>query len=106
MKKLTGIANLFKSLSDENRLKIIQMVRKGDLKCLLNKNCGCEDRTCIKDLSKHLKIGLPTVSHHIKELTRSGIIKTEKKGRWSYLQINPKYLSNLNNFLNTLIDNK
>jgi len=99
MKKLSKLANLFKVFSDENRLKIIQLINKRDLKCSLNKKGKCEDRTCIKDLAKHLKIGLPTVSHHVKELVNAGLIKTEKKGRWSYLQIDQKRFQEIINFL-------
>jgi len=106
MKKLTLISNLFKALSDENRLNIIQMVYKGDLKCALNKKGECKDRTCVKNLREHLKIGLPTVSHHVKELTRAGLIKTKKEGRWSYLQINPKYFRALTDFLKAFINTK
>jgi len=106
MKKLSELVYLFKAFSDENRLKIIQQINKRDLKCSLNKKGKCEDRTCIKDLAKKLKIGLPTVSHHVKELVRSGIIKTEKQGRWSYLQINPKRFHELIAFLQTFINKK
>jgi len=103
MKKLSGLAYLFKAFSDKNRLKIIQLVYKGGLKCSLGKNGKCEDRTCIKDLAKHLKIGLPTVSHHVKELANAGLLKTEKQGRWSFLQINPNRFRELNDFLQLII---
>ena len=106
MKKIATIANLFKAFSDENRIKILQLVGMRDLKCSLNKRGKCEDRACIKDLSKKLKIGLPTVSHHVKELARAGLIKTEKQGRWSYLQVNPKRFHELISFLQTFINKK
>lgn len=106
MTKIIDIADLFKAFSDASRLKIIQLIYKGGLKCSLNKKGKCEDRTCVKDLAKHLKIGLPTVSHHVKELARAGLIKTEKQGRWSYLQINPKRFNELIDFLQTFTNKK
>lgn len=102
MKKISELAYLFKALSDKNRLKIIQQINKRDLKCSLNKKGKCEDRTCIKDLAKHLKIGLPTVSHHVKELVNTGLLKTEKQGRWSYLQIDKKRFHEIMDYLKLL----
>jgi DNA-binding transcriptional ArsR family regulator len=32
-------------------------------------------------LGKGLRIGQPTVSHHLKELARAGLIRTRKKGQ-------------------------
>ncbi len=97
-KKLKKTSLLFKALSDENRLKILTYIQKRDLKCKLNKEGKCEDQACIKDLHKQLKITLPTVSHHVKELTTTGLIETKKQGRWSYLRINPKCFKEINTF--------
>jgi len=98
-KKLKKLSWFFKALSDENRLKILVYVQKRDLKCRLNKEGKCEDQACIKGLHKHLKITLPTVSHHVKELSTAGLIVTKKQGRWSYLRINPEYFKKINTFI-------
>ena len=105
MDKLKKITGLFKALSDENRLKIVDFIRKNEIKCSLNDKGKCKDKTCINDLGKYLKIGLPTVSHHVKELTRAEILITEKSGRWSYLRINPKRIAEITDFLNLFIIN-
>ena len=99
MKKLTNLALLFKSLSDENRLKIIELVYKRNLKCAFNQEGECNDQTCIKDLTKNLNISLPTVSHHVKELVNAGLLTTKKRGRWLYLKINSKYFKEIVDFL-------
>ena len=98
-KKLTNLIPLFEALSDENRLKIIAHVKKRALKCALDKNGECKDQTCIKDIEKKLDISLPTVSYHVKELVNAGLLTTKKKGRWSYLQINPKCFKEVMEFL-------
>lgn len=92
---------LFKALSDKNRLKILSYVQKRDLKCKLDQKGKCEDQTCIKDLQKHLKISMPTVSHHVKELSASGLIVTKKQGQWSYLRINSKHFEEINTFISS-----
>lgn len=98
-KKLTNLALLFKTLSDENRLKIIGFVHKRNLRCVLNTKGQCEDQTCIKDLTKNLDISLPTVSHHVKELVNAGLLTIKKQGRWSYLTINPQRFKEILDFL-------
>jgi len=79
------------------------MVHSRSLRCPLGKEGQCKDQTCIKDLAKKLNIGLPTVSHHVKELTNAGLIIIKKLGRWSYLRINQKRIQELMNFVQELI---
>ncbi len=38
-------------------------------------------RLCVGELGRGLGIGAPTVSHHLKELTRAGLIRTRKRGQ-------------------------
>jgi len=102
-KETAKMAPLFKALSDGNRLKILQFVRAGDYRCDAKKGGQCKDRTCLKDLTAKLKIGFPTVSHHVKELTRAGILTTEKEGRWSRLRVNTKRLAEMADFLNEFL---
>lgn len=101
MQKEITLSNLFKALSDDNRLQIVQLVYKKNLRCELDKDGKCADLACMKYLAKHLKIGLPTISHHVKELANVGIIVTKKEGRWSYLQINKESLGQIALFAKT-----
>ena len=100
-KKLKKLASIFNALSDVNRLKILELVYKKNLKCKLNKikKCTGENCTCLTELEKKLKIGMPTISHHVKELVNAELILTQKNGRWLYLKINPKKFTEVVNFL-------
>lgn len=100
--KIIKLSLLFRAMSDANRLKIIHLVHKKNLRCKLDKSGKCEDQACMKFLSEHLKIGFPTISHHVKELVSAGIVKTKKEGRWSHLQINPKKFDDIITFLKEL----
>ncbi len=66
MKK--DLALLFKSLSDANRLMILELLIKGQ-------TCGC---TLIDELS----IKQPTLSYHLKLLSDSGLVTSYKEGVW------------------------
>ena len=61
-------ALLFKALSDETRLKIVDMLSCGEL-------CAC-------DILEPFNITQPTLSYHMKTLTESGLVKSRKDGSW------------------------
>ena len=62
------ISNLYKALSDQNRLRILMMLQKKSL-------CVCE----IVDV---LKLANSTVSKHLSILRNTDLIMDEKDGRW------------------------
>lgn len=93
-------AKIFKALSDENRIKILEHIRD---KCAKPCEGSCEpDGACVSDLTQALSITAATTSHHIKELVNAGLITTHKQGRWVYCTLNDKALSQAIAFLNTL----
>ena len=67
------IAELFKALSDENRIKILQLLHGGE-------KCACV-------LLDDLPITQPTLSHHMKILCDAGIVQGRKDGKWVYYSI-------------------
>ena len=69
----------FKALAHPHRLAIF--LRLSD--CCQRRGCSAEEcaRLCVGDLGKGLGIGQPTVSHHLKELTRAGLIRTCRCGQ-------------------------
>lgn len=40
-----------------------------------------------------LKLGAPTISHHMKELENAGLITTERKGKYLSARVNPDTLA-------------
>ena len=71
----TDNANVFKALSDENRLKVLELLLDGE--------------KCVSDLLDKVSIGQSTLSHHIKMMCVSGIIKSRKAGTATYYSVNP-----------------
>ena len=64
------MAQIFKVLSDENRIRILKQLQTGE-------KCGCE-------LLEELKITQPTLSHHMKILCDAGLVTSRKAGKWIY----------------------
>ena len=69
---VTAQVRLAKALADENRLRILLLLR-GEEKC------ACK-------LLEELNVTQPTLSHHMKILCDSGIVEGRKDGKWMHIQ--------------------
>lgn len=99
------LARMFKALADENRLKILALIREGELRCECTDD-GCDDTRCMKEIGKSLDITQATVSHHTKELVDAGLITTQKKGKWVYCQVDEEGIGKLCEFLERFTNNQ
>ncbi|MDZ7836325.1 MAG: metalloregulator ArsR/SmtB family transcription factor [Alkalibacterium sp.] len=64
--KVAYYADLFKVLSDETRLKILQLLTDGEL-------CAC-------DIIEEFNITQPTLSYHMKILREKNLVTTRREG--------------------------
>ena len=69
-------AKIFKAFCDENRLRILHLLRSGE-------KCACV-------LLDDLHITQSTLSHHMKILCDSGVVQYRKEGKWVYYSIDAK----------------
>lgn len=70
---VAGQEAVFKALGNEDRLRILAALR--DSEC-----CGCE-------LQVVLNAPQSTVATHLRKLKEAGLVKSRKKGKWSYYRI-------------------
>ena len=82
-------AMIFKSLSDENRIQIIKILRSGE-------KCACK-------LLDELQISQPTLSHHMKILCDAEIVNSRKEGKWMHYSINHDSLNMMTLILHELL---
>ncbi len=73
---LSTVAFLAKSLSDENRLRVLLSLREG--------------RLSVSSLVEALQLSQPLISHHLKELKRSLLVKVERNGPFIYYELADK----------------
>jgi len=66
-------AGLFKALSDEKRLEILELLRGGE-------KCACV-------LLEQMDIGQSGLSYHMKILCDSGIVTGRQEGKWTHYKI-------------------
>ncbi len=73
---LEAIGILAKSLSDENRLRILVCVGNG--------------KKSVSRIVEELDLSQPLVSHHLKELKRTLLVKVERDGPFIYYEMADK----------------
>jgi len=74
------LADAFKALSNPNRLQIFQRLLSC---CEPGTVCSADtvNGFCVSELGEDLSVAPSTLSHHIKELQRAGLIKTQRRGK-------------------------
>ena len=81
-------AAVFKAFCDENRIKILQLLQGGE-------KCACK-------LLTEMNITQPTLSHHMKILCDSGIVKGRKEGKWMHYSISRDGIEKAQKYLDSL----
>ncbi len=79
---------IFKAVSDEKRLAILELLRDGE-KCA----CVLSDIMCIKQSA---------LSYHMKVLCESGIVNARQSGKWTHYSLNESGSKNACNMLKKL----
>jgi ArsR family transcriptional regulator len=89
-------AAMFKALAHPHRLAIFLRLAH----CCQRHGCDTEEcsRLCVGELGRGLKISQPTISHHLKELIRAGLIRTRKRGQSTDCWMTETTLDNLAGF--------
>jgi DNA-binding transcriptional ArsR family regulator len=69
-----SINELFKALSDENRRKILDLLRDRDL--------------TVGEIADHFEMSKPGISQHLSVLKNANLVFAEKKGQYVYYSLN------------------
>jgi len=70
---VAGQEAVFKALGNKDRLRVLNALRESEC-------CGCE-------LQVVLDAPQSTVATHLRKLKDAGLVKSRKKGKWSYYRI-------------------
>lgn len=73
MEKYKEAVKVFKAFDDEKRLQILEMIRAGE-------KCACV-------ILDDMQISQSTLSHHMRILCESGIVRGRKEGKWVHYSI-------------------
>jgi len=81
-----------KAMSDETRLKIIDMLSCGEM-------CAC-------DILEGLSISQSTLSYHMKILADSGLVRAERDGTWMRYTLNKERIAAVLEFFAIITNEK
>lgn len=91
---LRPIASVCKVFSDENRLRLVLAIGNG--------------KKSVSQLVEELGLSQPLVSHHLKELRYSHLVKAQRNGPFIYYELSTDniihMLSQLNSLVSELLD--
>ena len=65
--------NITKALADENRVRTLLALRKGEL--------------CVCQITELFGLAVSTVSKHLSVLYQAGLVESRKDGRWIYYRL-------------------
>jgi len=88
--RLAAVAFIIRSLSDENRLRILLTLRNG--------------KKTVSKIVEEVDLSQSLVSHHLKELRRSLVVRVERKGLFVYYEIADKRVLEVIEILADLAD--
>jgi ArsR family transcriptional regulator len=74
-KSTSRVDLLFRAFSDRTRLRILSMLRDGEL--------------CVCHIVNVLGVPQPKASRHLAYLRRAGLVTSRKQGQWAYYQLAP-----------------
>jgi ArsR family transcriptional regulator len=79
-----ALATQLKALADPARLRLLSIVASSP-----------DQEACVCDLIEPLGLAQPTVSHHLKVLTRAGFLSRSQRGTWAYYRLQPDALPSI-----------
>lgn len=78
-RNLSGLAKMFKAISDENRAKITYALCQ-------------EDELCVCDIANIIGATVANASHHLRTLHKQGIVKFRKEGKLAFYSLDDDHI--------------
>lgn len=72
-RNVAGQEDVFKALANEDRLRVLEVLRQSEC--------------CVCELQVVLDAPQSTVATHLRKLNNAGLVKSRKKGKWSFYRI-------------------
>ena len=88
--EIEATQTVFKALSNEHRIRILEALRDGEL-------CACEIQVV-------LDAPQSTVASHLRELKDAGLVNTRRQGKWTYYRIGDTAVLQLLDIANALVE--
>ena len=90
----TELNTLLCAIADPTRRRILSLLKEEGC-CSIGKSVGM----CACDIEAKVELSQPTISHHMKILTKAGLVESKKIGQWMWYRRNEKCLRDALNAL-------
>lgn len=90
---------IFKALSNETRLKILQWLRDPEKNFPENQSCPREFGVCVGLIQKKAGLSQSTTSHYLSLLQQAKLVTVQRHGQWTYYKRNEEAIDKLIGFL-------
>lgn len=85
------LATALKALADPARLRLVSIIANAP-----------DGEACACDLAVPLERSQPTVSHHLSQLVKAGVLEREQRGKWAWFRVRTERLTALCNALGAM----
>jgi DNA-binding transcriptional ArsR family regulator len=100
---ITDLAQIFSALGGETRVQLLLALQHKALSCSNPATCELSERCCdVSELTQVTGLAISTISYHLKELRRAGLIQTHRRGKHIYCSINETTAAQLAQFFESL----
>jgi ArsR family transcriptional regulator len=90
--RVDGLVALGRALSDPIRVRMLAMMAEGrgccDLPDLGVPVAGPDEGICVCEFEDVFGMGQSKVSYHVRKLKEAGLVREEKRGKWSFYSLN------------------
>lgn len=80
------LASVLKALADPVRLRLVSVIAAA------GEGCAC-------DFPEAVGRSQPTISHHLGQLVKAGILEREQRGKWAWFRVNEERLESVQSAL-------
>ena len=90
---------LGRALSDPIRVRMLSLMAEGRSCCDFSSSgvpaAESEEGICVCEFEEHFGMGQSKVSYHMKKLTDAGLVREERRGKWSFYSLDREAASEL-----------
>jgi ArsR family transcriptional regulator len=84
-----NIVNVLKALANEKRFQILEYLKEPEKHFLPDAQpCNMQEGICVGLIERKIGLSQSTVSQYLAQLQQVGLIHMERRGQWTFCQLN------------------